>query len=71
MSSGQQLVLLMILLLALVPVWPFHRWLKGVVQPHRSLFRLSTYFLVMFAVVFWYAWLLVMLVLHLFPLPKR
>jgi hypothetical protein len=67
----RSLVILFILLISLAPAFYVNRVLQKKINPRRSLGRLLAYMLSALFFVFIYTFLMVMLILHLFPVPMK
>lgn len=59
--------ILAIILLSLIPVYLFYRWLRKVIRPEASMARLLLFLLTGFALVFVYTFFVVFIVKVLFP----
>jgi hypothetical protein len=70
MQKLRSLAILLILLLSMIPVYYFYRWLQRTIQPQESPARLFLFLLANFVLVMIYTLLLVGLIAKLFPLQK-
>jgi uncharacterized membrane protein YidH (DUF202 family) len=61
------LAILFIILVSLIPVYLFNRYLQKKVQPRKSLGRLFLYLFLGFVLVFVYTFLVVLIIKKLFP----
>ena len=66
----QRLLVLLLILISLIPVYYINVWLQRLVRPRKSFAQLLLYILTCFALVFVYTFLLVFLILRLFPATK-
>jgi len=67
----RSLVILFILLISLAPAFYINRVLQKKINPRRSFGRLLTYILSALFFVFLYTFLMVALILHLFPVAMK
>jgi len=67
----RSLVILFILLISLAPAFYVNRVLQKKINPRRSFGRLLTYILSALFFVFLYTFLMVALILHLFPVAMK
>jgi hypothetical protein len=63
----RSLLIMLILLLALVPVFYLNRWLQGVLKPREGAGRFFLFLLVNFLLIIVYTILIVGIVLRVFP----
>jgi hypothetical protein len=66
----QKLLIIVIILVSLIPAYYITQWLKAVIQPRSSFGRFLLYMLACLGLVFAYTFLLVALILKLFPVAK-
>ncbi|HEV3324835.1 MAG TPA: hypothetical protein VG052_04500 [Puia sp.] len=65
--KGRSLLILLILVLALIPVYYLNRWLGRVLKPRLSAGRFFLFFLVNFLLIIVYTVLVVGIVVRVFP----
>lgn len=63
------LLILFIVIISLAPAWFFNRFMQRVIQPRQSFVQLLLYMLVMAFFVAAYTFLVVWLILQIFPRP--
>jgi len=66
----EKILVLLFILVSLVPVFYINKWLQNLVLPRKSLGRLVLYFVVVLELIFIYTYLLVIVIVNLFPLTK-
>ncbi|MGZ3938343.1 MAG: hypothetical protein ACXVLT_06590 [Flavisolibacter sp.] len=67
----EKILILLFILLSLIPVFYINRWFQNLIIPRKSMARLFLYFLVILELVFIYTYLLVTVIVNLFPLSNR
>ncbi|MGZ3852120.1 MAG: hypothetical protein ACXVBJ_08415 [Flavisolibacter sp.] len=67
----EKILILLFILLSLIPVFYINRWFQNLIIPRKSIARLFLYFLVILELVFIYTYLLVTVIVNLFPLSNR
>ncbi len=65
--KGRALLIILILLLALIPVFYFNRWLQQVLKPREGAGRFFLFLFVNFLLIIVYTILIVGIVLRVFP----
>jgi hypothetical protein len=65
--KGRSLLIMLILLLALIPVFYFKRWLQRVMKPREGAGRFFLFLFVNFLLIIVYTILIVGIVLRVFP----
>lgn len=65
--KGRSLLILLLLLLALVPIFYLNRWLQQVVRPRENAGRFFLFLLANFVLIIVYTLFLVGLVVRIFP----
>jgi hypothetical protein len=65
--KGRSLLIILILLLALVPVFYFNRWLQRVLKPREGAVRFFLFLFVNFLLIIVYTILIVGIVLRVIP----
>ena len=65
-----KLVIIVLLIISMVILYFFNKWLQQLIQPRKSFVRLITYILVAFALVFAFTFLFILFISNLFPLSK-
>ncbi len=60
-------IILSIILLSLIPVYLFHKYLQNILRPRESMQRLLLYLIAGFGLVFGYTFLIVLLIKTIFP----
>ena len=65
--KGRALLIILILLLALIPVFYFNRWLQLVLKPREGAGRFFLFLFVNFLLIIVYTILIVGIVLRVFP----
>jgi hypothetical protein len=65
------LIRFFLILILLVPCFFINKFLQKIIQPRRSGVRFFVYMFSVFALVFLYTFLLVRIVVYLFPAPMK
>ena len=68
---SRNLLILLILIVSLLPAWLFNRYMQAVIKPRRSFAQLLLYMLVMAAFVVVYTFLVVWVIMQIFPVTVR
>ena len=68
---SRNLIILLILIVSLLPAWFFNRYMQAVIKPRRSFAQLLLYMLVMAAFVAGYTFLVVWVIMQIFPVRVR
>jgi hypothetical protein len=63
----EKIFMFLFILASLIPMFYINKWLKGVIIPRKSLSRLALYFVLILELIFIYTYLLVLVILNLFP----
>ena len=66
-----KLVVFILLLVCMVILFYFNKWLQQLIVPRKSFARLIAYILVAFALLFAFTFLFVFFISNFFPLSKR
>jgi RsiW-degrading membrane proteinase PrsW (M82 family) len=61
------LVILFIIIISMIPVYLFNKYLQKKIRPRESFVRLFGYLLLGFALVFIYTFLVVLIIKEIFP----
>ncbi|HET6255624.1 MAG TPA: hypothetical protein VFE32_16225 [Puia sp.] len=64
----RSLLILLVLIVAVVPMYYMHRWMKGVMKPKENAGRLFIFMLATFVLIVIYTMLVIGLIVRLFPL---
>lgn len=65
--KGRALLILLMLVVAMVPVYFFNRWLQRVMRPRENVGRLFLFMLANFVLVVVYTMLVVGMIVRIFP----
>lgn len=65
------LLILLVIIISLIPAWLFNRYMQKLIQPRRSFGQLFLYFAVILVFVAAYTFLVVWIIMQLFPLPAE
>jgi hypothetical protein len=68
---SRYLLILLIVIVSLLPAWLFNRYMQAVIQPRQSFAQLLLYMLVMAAFVAGYTFLVVWLIMQIFPVAVK
>ena len=68
---SRYLLILLIVIASLLPAWFFNRYMQAVIQPRRSFAQLLLYMLVMAAFVAGYTFLVVWVIMQIFPVAVK
>jgi len=66
--KSRSLLIFLIILLSMIPIYAFNRWMQRVMQPRESAGRFFLFILANFLLVIVYTVLVVGLIVRLFPL---
>ena len=67
MHKLRALVIVVLIVISLLPVYLFNKYLQKVIRPRESIGKLFLYILAAFALVFVYTFLVVLIIKGLFP----
>ena len=68
---SRYLLILLIVIVSLLPAWFFNRYMQAVIQPRQSVAQLLLYMLVMAAFVTGYTFLVVWVIMQIFPVMVK
>lgn len=63
----KSLFILLVIIVSLIPVYYFNKWIQKLIDPRRSLLRLFAYLLTGLMLVFVYTFIVVFIIRKLFP----
>ena len=68
---SRYLLILLIVIVSLLPAWLFNRYMQSVIRPRNSFAQLLLYMLVMAAFVAGYTFLIVWVIMQIFPVRVK